>query len=107
MQKFLVTEKEIEVKLNTIAKIIRGVSHPFICYYISMYLARIGAQTYPKMKNYLILLVDHLAKFKLNDELIKKFNMDIKIDELLHVMEPCFEWIIFCISKNYQNVNIY
>jgi len=30
--------------------------------------------------------------------------MDIKIDELLHVMEPCFEWIIFCLAKNYQNV---
>ena len=74
IQKFLVTDKEIEVKLNTIAKMIRGVSHPFICFYISMYLARIGVSTYPKLKNYLLILVDHLAKFKLNEELIKKFS---------------------------------
>lgn len=73
----MITEKEIEVKLNTTAKMIRGVSHPFICYYISMYLARIGVSTYPKMKNYLLILVEHLAKFKLNDELIKQHSISL------------------------------
>jgi hypothetical protein len=75
--KFIYTEKEIEMKLINIAKMIRGLSHPLISYYVSMYLAKVGLDLYPKYKNYLLILVDNLTKFKLNEDLIKKLSNNI------------------------------
>jgi hypothetical protein len=72
--KFIYTDKEIEQKLICIAKMIRGLSHPLIAYYVSMYLAKVGTTLYPKYKSYLLVLIDNLAKFQLNEDMIKKLS---------------------------------
>jgi hypothetical protein len=72
--KFIYTEKEIEQKLICIAKMIRGLSHPLITYYVSMYLAKVGTALYPKYKGYLLILIENLAKFSINELTIKKLS---------------------------------
>lgn len=72
--KFIMNDKEIETRLNTIAKMIKGISHPLISFYVCMYLAKIGVFLYPKFKNYLITLVEILSKFTLSDEILKKYS---------------------------------
>jgi hypothetical protein len=72
--KFIYTEKEIEQRLLTIAKMIRGISHPLISYYVSMYVAKVGISLYPKYKSYLLIIIENLTKFNLNEDLIKKLS---------------------------------
>lgn len=72
--RLIMTEKEIEQKLIIIARMVRGISHPLISYYVSMYLAKVGMSLYPKCKSYILLLIDNLVKFNLNEELIKKLS---------------------------------
>jgi hypothetical protein len=101
MFKFIYSEKEIEQKIVNIAKMIRGVSHPLISFYVSMYLARVALTLYPKSKQFLFILVDNVSKFALNDETIHKLNYDnITIEELKKVLEPCVEWIVYGLVKN-------
>jgi len=101
MFKFIYTEKEIEQKILTIAKMIRGVSHPLISFYVSMYLARVALTLYPKSKQFLFILLDNITKFSLNEETILKLNYDnITVDELKKVLEPCVEWIVYGLVKN-------
>ena len=101
MFKFIYSEKEIEQKILNIAKMIRGVSHPLISFYVSMYLARVALTLYPKSKQFLFVLLDNLTKFSINEETIQKLSYDnITVDELKKVLEPCVEWIVYCIVKN-------
>jgi hypothetical protein len=72
--KFIFTDKEIEQKLICIAKMIRGLSHPLIAYYVSMYLAKVGTSLYPKSKGYLLILIENLSKFQFTEETIKKLS---------------------------------
>ena len=65
-----------------------------------MYLARVGSTLFPKNKQYLLILVENLSKFILNEETAKKFNYDITGEELKKIVEPCMEWIIYCLAKN-------
>jgi len=60
-------ERELENKINIIAKIIRGISHPLISFYVSMYLAKVGSNLFPKFKQYLLILLENLSKFILNE----------------------------------------
>lgn len=98
------TDRELENRINIIAKIIRGISHPLISFYVSMYLARVGSNLFPKYKQYLLILVESLSKFILNEETVKKFNYDISGEELKKIVEPCMEWIIYCLAKNPSSV---
>ena len=101
MFKFIYSEKEIENKILSIAKMIRGISHPLISFYVSMYLARVALTLYPKSKQFLFILLDNLSKFQLNEETIKKLNYDnISIEELKKVLEPCVEWSVYCLAKS-------
>lgn len=112
--KFIYTEKEIEIKLINIAKMIRGLSHPLISYYVSMYLAKVGLDLYPQYKNYLLILVDNLSKFHLDDNLIKKLSKffikvgydNINAEEMKKILEPCVEWILYCYSRNISQVKL-
>jgi hypothetical protein len=104
--KFIYTEKEIEQKILTIAKMIRGLSHPLISFYVSMYLAKISLNLYPKFKSFILIILDNISKFILNEEMIKKLGYDnITLEEMKKVLEPCVEWIIYCLSKNMTTVN--
>lgn len=73
--KFIYTSKEIEMRLNNAAKMIRGISHPLISYYVSMYLAKMGLNLYPDNKTYLLILIDNLANFNLNETLLKRLSI--------------------------------
>lgn len=106
--RFILSEKEMEQKIIIISKMIRGISHPLISFYVSMYLAKVSSAYFPKFKQFLLILIDNLSKFNLNDDLIRKLGYDnITIDEMKKVLEPCMEWIIYCISKNITSVIIY
>jgi hypothetical protein len=84
---------------------IRGLSHPLISFYVSMYLAKNTLILYPKNKSFVLILLDNISKFNLNEELIKKLGYDnITIEELKKVLEPCIEWMVYCLSKNITNV---
>ena len=98
--KFVLNERELENKINIIAKIIRGISHPLISFYVSLYLAKVGSNLFPKFKQYLLILLENLSKFTLNEETVKKFNYDISNEELKKIVEPCIEWIVYCVAKN-------
>ena len=106
--RFIYTDKEVEQKILTIAKMIRGLSHPLISFYVSMYFAKVSLNLFPKFKSFFLILLDNISKFNLNEEIIKKLGYDnITIEELKKVLEPCVEWIIYCLSKNMTNVIIY
>lgn len=106
--KFIYSVKEIEQKILTTSKMIRGISHPLIGFYVSMYFARTVLILYPKQKSFFLILLDNLSKFVLNEELIKKLGYDnITIEELKKVLEPCVEWIVYCLSKNITSVNYF
>ncbi len=99
-------ERELENKINIIAKIIRGISHPLISFYVSMYLAKVGSNLFPKFKQYLLILLENLSKFILNEETVKKFNYDISSEELKKIVEPCIEWIVYSLARNPSSVNL-
>ena len=99
--KFIMTDQELEQKILTISKMIRGISHPLIAFYVSMYLTKITLQLFPKSKQFMYILLTNLSKFKLDDQIIKTLNYDnITIDELKKVLDPCVEWVCYCICKN-------
>jgi hypothetical protein len=99
--RYIYSEKDVEQKILTIAKMIRGISHPLISFYVSMYLARTSLNLFPKFKSFLFILLDNLAKFNINEDLIKKLGYDdLKVDELKKVLEPCVEWMVYCLTNN-------
>ena len=99
--KFIMTDQELEQKILTISKMIRGISHPLIAFYVSMYLTKITLQLFPKSKQFMYILLTNLSKFKLDEQIIKTLNYDnITIDELKKVLDPCVEWVCYCICKN-------
>ena len=101
MFKFIMTDEEIEMKILNIAYMIRGISHPLISFYVSMYLTKIVLTLYPKMKKFLFILLKNLSKFEIDENLLKKLKYeDITVEELKRFLDPCVEWIIYCICKN-------
>ena len=99
--KFIMTDQELEQKILTISRMIRGVSHPLIAFYVSMYMTKIVLMLFPKMKNFLYILLQNLSKFEITESLMKKLKYDnMTIDELKKVLDPCVEWIVYCICKN-------
>jgi hypothetical protein len=105
--RYIYSEKDVEHKILTIAKMIRGISHPLISFYVSMYLARTSLNLFPKFKSFLFILLDNISKFNINEDLIKKLGYDdLKVDELKKVVEPCVEWIVYCLTNNMTTVKI-
>jgi hypothetical protein len=99
--KFIMNDQELEQKILTISRMIRGISHPLIAFYVSMYLTKITLMLYPKMKTFLFILLQNLSKFEITESLMKKLKYDnMTIDELKKVLDPCVEWIVYCICKN-------
>ena len=99
--KFIMSDSDLEKKIITIAKMIRGISHPLIAFYVSMYLCKITLQLFPKSKQFMYILLTNLAKFNLDDGLIKRLNYEnITIDELKKVLDPCVEWVVYCTCKD-------
>jgi hypothetical protein len=99
--KFIYTEKEIELKIINIAKMTRGISHPLISYYVGMYLAKVALSLYPKYKSFLLVLVDNSSKFNLTEELVKKLGYEnMSSEDMKKILEPCVEWVIYCLGKN-------
>jgi len=54
MFKFMMTDEELEMRILNISYMIRGISHPLIAFYASMYLTKIVLTLYPKMKKFLL-----------------------------------------------------
>ena len=105
--KFIMTDEELEQKILIITKMIRGISHPLIAFYVSMYLTKITLMLFPKMKKFLFMLLENLSKFELDDNLMKKLKYEnIENEELRKVLEPCVEWIVYCVSKNMNSKDI-
>ena len=104
ISKFLKTEIEVESNIMSIARKIAGVSHPLIAFYLATYFTKNVAILYPKSKDFIIDLTRHLCKFDIDSELIKKFSYDMTPEEFEKVVEPCFEWIIYCLSINASSV---
>ena len=101
MFKFIMTDAEIEMKILNIAYMIRGISHPLIAFYASMYLTKIVLTLFPKTKKFLFILLQNLSKFEINDDLMKKLNYEgMTVEELKKVLDPCVEWIVYCVCKN-------
>ena len=101
MFKFIMTDEELESKILNIAFMIRGISHPLIAFYASMYLTKIVLTLYPKMKKFLFILLKNLSKFEIDEAYMKKLKYeDMTVDELKRFLDPCVEWIIYCICKN-------
>ena len=101
MFKFIMTDEELETKILNISFMIRGISHPLIAFYVSMYLTKIVLTLYPKMKKFLFILLKNLSKFEINEALLKKLKYeDMTVDELKRFLDPCVEWIVYCICKN-------
>ena len=101
MFKFIMTDAELEMKILNISYMIRGISHPLIAFYASMYLTKIVLTLFPKTKRFLFILIQNLSKFEIDDKLLKKLNYEgMTVEELKKVLDPCVEWIVYCICKN-------
>ena len=101
MFKFMMTDEELEMKILNISYMIRGISHPLIAFYASMYLTKIVLTLYPKMKKFLFILLKNLSKFEINEAFMKKLKYeDMTVEELKKFLDPCVEWIVYCICKN-------
>ena len=100
MFKFIMTDAELETKILNIAFMIRGISHPLIAFYASMYLTKIVLTLYPKMKKFLFILLKNLSKFEIDEAYMKKLKYDMTVEELKRFLDPCVEWIVYCICKN-------
>ena len=101
MFKFIMTDDELERKILNIAYMIRGISHPLIAFYASMYLTKIVLTLFPKTKKFLFILLQNLSKFEINEALMKKLNYEgMTVEELKKVLDPCVEWICYCACKN-------
>ena len=101
MFKFIMTDAEIEMKILNISYMIRGISHPLIAFYASMYLTKIVLTLFPKTKKFLFILLQNLSKFEINEALMKKLNYEgMTVEELKKVLDPCVEWIVYCVCKN-------
>lgn len=101
INRFYQSEMEIENSIITTAKKIAGISHPLISFYLGMFYAKVVIGLYPKNKSFIMILIDNLSKFQINDELIRKLNYDnLTVEEFQKILEPCFEWLIFTLSKN-------
>jgi hypothetical protein len=80
---------------------IRGISHPLISFYASMYLTKIVLTLFPKTKRFLFILLKNLSKFEVDEALLKKLNYEgMTVEELKKVLDPCVEWIVYCACKN-------
>ena len=101
MFKFIMTDAELEKKILNIAFMIRGISHPLIAFYVSMYLTKNVLTLYPKTKKFLFILLKNLSKFEINEAYMKKLKYeDMTVEELKKFLDPCVEWIVYCICKN-------
>ena len=101
MFKFIMTDDELEKKILNIAYMIRGISHPLIAFYASMYLTKIVLTLFPKMKKFLFILLQNLSKFEIDEALMKKLNYEgMTVEELKKFLDPCVEWICYCACKN-------
>lgn len=101
MFKFIMTDEEIEQKILNISQMIRGISHPLIAFYASMYLTKIVLTIYPKTKQFLFILLQNLSKFEIDEKLMKKLGYEgMTVEELKKVIDPCVEWITYCVSRN-------
>ena len=101
MFKFIMTDEEIEMKILNISYMIRGISHPLIAFYASMYLTKIVLTLFPKTKRFLFILLQNLSKFEVDEALMKKLNYEgMTVEELKKVLDPCVEWIVYCVCKN-------
>ena len=101
MFKFIMTDAELEMKILNIAYMIRGISHPLIAFYVSMYLTKIVLTLYPRMKKFLFILLKNLSKFVIDEAYMKKLKYeDMTVEELKKFLDPCVEWIVYCICKN-------
>ena len=101
MFKFIMTDAELEMKILNISYMIRGISHPLIAFYASMYLTKIVLTLFPKTKKFLFILIQNLSKFEIDEKLLKKLNYEgMTVEELKKVLDPCVEWIVYCICKN-------
>ena len=101
MFKFIMTDAELEMKILNISYMIRGISHPLIAFYASMYLTKIVLTLFPKTKKFLFILLQNLSKFEIDEKLLKKLNYEgMTVEELKKVLDPCVEWIVYCICKN-------
>ena len=101
MFKFIMTDAELEMKILNIAYMIRGISHPLIAFYASMYLTKIVLTLFPKTKKFLFILLQNLSKFEIDEKLMKKLNYEeMTVEELKKVLDPCVEWIVYCVCKN-------
>lgn len=106
--KFLKTDVEIESTILSIARKIAGISHPLISFYLSTFFVKIVSSLYPKNNGYILFLMELLSKYKFDASLIKKFGYEnINIDEFTMVVEPCYEWMIYSLSRNVSNVRSY
>ena len=101
MFKFIMTDAELEMKILNISYMIRGISHPLIAFYASMYLTKIVLTLFPKTKKFLFILLQNLSKFEVDEALMKKLNYEgMTVEELKKVLDPCVEWIVYCVCKN-------
>ena len=101
MFKFIMTDAELEKKILNIAYMIRGISHPLIAFYVSMYLTKIVLTLFPKTKKFLFILLQNLSKFEIDETFMKKLNYEgMTVEELKKVLDPCVEWIVYCACKN-------
>ncbi|MCQ2816762.1 MAG: hypothetical protein MJ252_05795 [archaeon] len=99
--KFVMNDEELERKILSMAQMISGISHPLIAFYVSMYFTKIVLMLYPKTKQFMYILLNNLSKFNINEDLIKKLNYEnMNVTELKKILDPCVEWIVYCISKN-------
>lgn len=107
ISKFLKTEVEIEKNIISIARKIAGISNPLISYYVCTYFVKSVTYLYPKNKEYIFMIINHLSSFDINENLIKKFGFEMPGEEFEKIVEPCFEWIVYCLSIETNQVSNY
>lgn len=105
---FLKTESEIEKNILAIARKTAGISHPLIAFYLCTYLTKNVTFLYPRNKEFILIIIEHLSKFEIDQTMIKKFGYEnISAEEFEKIVDPCFEWIIYCLSINTNIVSIF
>lgn len=53
------------------------------------------------------MIINHLSSFDINESLIKKFGFEMSGEEFEKIVEPCFEWIVYCLSIETNQVRNY
>ena len=104
LYRFIYADDYIEERILIISRMINGISHPLIACYVATYLVKTTINYFPEFNKHIPTLLESLSKFKIdNFEISRLGYANITSSELKKIIEPCFEWIVYSLTRSANN----